>query len=234
MRTVEDRDVHSVHAYFLRAGTNAEPVSYEVERIRDGRSISSRRVVAKQHGKVIFYLSSSFHIDEDGYAHQESTPTGIPSPEELLKKKEATTDIPETANKDNVSSPFLILPIPENFFVSTNIHEPEAYFWIKTSEPLAKEKHQQTAALAFASDLGLLATALLPHPSSLFERSLFAASIDHAMWFHSNTIDLNDWILCHTQSPWAGKARGYARASLFTRQGELIASTAQEGLIRPT
>ncbi len=231
--TVDDRAPHSLHAYFLRPGASSDPVFYDVERIRDGNSVSSRRVVARQQDKVIFYLSASFHIHEDGYTHQRWTPSNLPSPEELLGERDASNDIPEHNNGEDAASPFLILPIPENFFTSTKRHAPETKFWIKTLSQLNSAQRYQNAALAFASDLGLLATAVLPHPTSLFEKDLMAASIDHAMWFHSDQVNMNDWLLCHTQSPWAGKARGFANASIYDRHGSLVASTAQEGLIRP-
>lgn len=232
MLTVEGRPPHSFHSYFLRPGNAQEPVYYEVELTRDGRSISSRRVIARQGGKTLLNMGASFHHKEEGFSHQVEFPQNIPSPEALLADNTTTRLIPETDVGSNTVSPFHILPIPENIFVSTQEHKPEAYFWIKPMSALPDKSAFHYAALSFASDLGLLATSLLPHPTSLFEAEIFAASIDHAMWFHSAELNFNDWILCHTTSPWAGQARGFAQASIFSKNGTLLASTAQEGMVR--
>ncbi len=231
--TVEGRNPHSLHAYFLRAGSSDAPVRYHVEKTRDGRSISSRRVVAMQFDRPIFYCSASYHIEEAGFEHQDTAPTDIPDPETLLRDSESHA-VAETADDDNESSPFQLLPIPENLFSSTEQHAPDALFWLKARSPLPEQPALQAAALAFVSDLGLLATAVLPHPASLFDPSIVAASIDHAMWFHHHDYKVSDWMLCRIHSPWAGNARGFSQASIFDRGGKLIASTAQEGLIRPS
>ena len=239
--TVKDTLPTSCHAYFLRAGTSDAPVIYDVEVVRDGNSISSRRVVARQHGRPIFHMSASFHKEEEGFEHQLEKPTNIPSPEEIIK----THGLPQTdqhiaeinktsANRPQMDVPFILLPVDENLFTSRKVREPEAYFWLKTNAELPDSPIFHLSALAFASDLGLLATSLLPHSVNLFDRSVFAASIDHAMWFHSNDFKADDWMLYKTESPWAGKARGYTQGSIFRRDGLLIATTTQEGLIRPS
>ena len=235
--TVEGVLPNSLHAYFLRPGRSDAPVIYDVENIRDGRSFCSRRVVARQHGHSIFYMTASFHVKEDGYEHQLSTPQGIPSPEDILARN--TTSIPdphiasENAHGESHDIPFQLLPVNDNLFASKDVHEPNTCFWIKTTEKLPKNPALHISALAFASDLGLLATTLLPHKTTLFDTSISGASLDHAMWFHYHDFRADEWMLYQTSSPWAGQARGFAQGRIFTREGKLIASTAQEGLIRP-
>lgn len=228
---------HSLHAYFLRAGSSESPVIYDVESVRDGRSLTSRRAVARQFGRPIFNMSASFHIDEPGYHHQESMPADIPSPEAILAHAArfgAKPTVPTgTREPGQSASPFEILPVEEDLFVSREKRPPDAVYWMKTSESLPDDPIYHLCALAFASDIGLLATSLLPHDVTIFDSAIFAASIDHAMWFHSADFRADDWILCKSHSPWSGGARGFANASIYTREGKLIASTAQEGLIRP-
>ncbi|WP_188151299.1 acyl-CoA thioesterase [Teredinibacter waterburyi] len=228
---------HSLHAYFLRAGKSDSAVIYDVEKVRDGRSISSRRAVARQNGRPIFNMSASFHKLEDGYHHQSAFPAGIPTPESLLKRaREANSEKPKEPRRVlplTEHSPFELLPIEADLFTSNRVREPEAFCWFRAVEPLPKNKILQYCALAYASDMGLLATSLLPHGISLFSGKIFAASIDHAMWFHSDQFSTEEWLLVHAYSPWAGGARGFARSSIYTEAGTLIASTAQEGLIRP-
>lgn len=223
---------HSLHAYFLRPGSSEAPVIYDVERIRDGNSFSSCRVVARQFGRPIFHMSLSFHREEEGYSHQNTLDKEIPSPEELLEQKAKLPKDPYVSHLEK-NSPLDILPVKENAFLSKNILQPENFFWIKAREVLNDDPIQHFCALTFASDMGLLATALLPHPTSIFDKQIMAASIDHAMWFHSTQFRADDWLLCHTFSPWAGGARGFTVGSIYNRTGDLVASTTQEGLVRP-
>jgi len=227
---------HSLHAYFLRAGKSDIPVIYDVEKVRDGRSITSRRVVARQYGRPIFNMSASFHYPEEGYHHQAPFPSGVPMPEEILAARGPLIHdehIPAPDGRQTTFNPFSLLPVDADLFSNTNSRPPEALFWIKANESLSNESIVHYCTLAFASDLGLLATTLLPHGVSIFSPSIFAASIDHAMWFHSSEFRADDWLLCRTYSPWAGGARGFAYSSLYTKEGKLILSTAQEGLVRP-
>lgn len=228
---------HSLHAYFLRAGSSEAPVIYDVENVRDGRSLASRHTVARQFGRPIFNLSASFHIEEPGYHHAEFMPSGVPLPEDILahrKKTNAPSGVPiGTREPDQSASPFEMVPIEEDLFVSREIRAPDAIYWMKASERLPDEPIFHMCALAFASDIGLLASALLPHDATIFDSTIFAASIDHAMWFHSSNFRADEWVLCKSHSPWAGGARGFSIAHIYTRDGQLIASTAQEGLIRP-
>lgn len=236
-KTVEqDRLPHSLHAYFLRPGTSETPVIYDVESVRDGRSLTSRRVVARQTGRPIFNMSTSFHNEEEGFFHQPEFPSGIPTPEELLEDYNKTEDdghIPAPrCDPKQASSPFQLLPVRGNLFAAKEINEPTAYFWMRSSEPLPDDAIHHYCALAFASDFGLLATTLLPHHATIFDKDMFAASVDHAIWFHSSNFRIDDWMLCESHSPWAGSSRGFARGSVFTRDGTLVASTVQEGIIR--
>lgn len=234
--TVETRLPHSLHAYFLRPGSSESPVIYDVETVRDGRSLTSRRVVARQSGRPIFNMSASFHGEEEGFFHQPPMPEGIPTPEELLKTCKPSTAEDHLTSRDcdpnQAASPFQLLPINGNPFTSKQEHAPTAYFWMRSTEPLPTQPIFHYCALAFASDLGLLATALLPHKATLFDNTMFAASVDHAIWFHNATFRADEWLLCESYSPWAGSSRGFAQAKVFTRDGTLVASTAQEGIIR--
>ncbi|WP_018416468.1 acyl-CoA thioesterase [Teredinibacter turnerae] len=237
-KTIDDPNLlpHSLHAYFLRAGKSADPVIYDVEMVRDGQSIRSRRAVARQYGKPIFNMSASFHQLEEGYHHQEAMPEGIASPEELLKTANPIVHdhhIPPSDNRAGAFNPLEILPLDGVSCDTTEVRAPRAMFWMRAKERLSDECIEHYCTLAFASDLGLLATTLLPHNTSLFTGEIIAASIDHAMWFHSREFRADDWLLCTTYSPWAGNARGFAHGSIFTRDGRLILSTCQEGLIRP-
>ncbi|WP_236074913.1 acyl-CoA thioesterase [Teredinibacter purpureus] len=226
---------HSLHAYFLRAGKSDAPVIYDVEKVRDGRSVISRRVVARQFGRPIFNMSASFHYPEEGFHHQTTFPVGIPMPEALLEQRSPPSSedpLPAPDKGHATTNPFHLLPVDDDLFTSTKVRPAEAYFWIKTREQLSLDKIGHCAVLAFASDLGLLATALLPHGTSIISPDIFPASVDHAMWFHSMDFRADEWLLCHSYSPWAGAGRGFAHSSLFTKEGQLILTTAQEGLIR--
>ena len=236
-RTCDQGLPHSLHAYFLRAGSSESPVIYDVERVRDGRHFNSRRAVARQFGRPIFNMSVSFHVQEEGFFHQEPMPGNIPTPEELIAKYAKASGrsyIPTgTREPGHEASPFEIVPIVEDTFTSPTRQEPNACYWLRTTEALPKDTIFHCCALAFASDIGLLATALLPHPVTIIDSTIFAASIDHAMWFHSHEFEADQWLLCKSHSPWAGGARGFATAHVYTREGQLVATSAQEGLIRP-
>ncbi|WP_086931822.1 acyl-CoA thioesterase [Agarilytica rhodophyticola] len=221
---------NSLHAYFLRAGSSEIPVIYDVEKVRDGRSFNSRRAVARQFGRPIFNMSTSFHKEEKGYEHQLPLPDNIPHPEEIIARQKKTAELSEE-HKNSVT-PFHLVAVDEDVFSTKVIDPPVGYFWMKAMKPLPDSPIVHYCALAFASDLGLLATALLPHEATVFTKNMVSASIDHAMWFHSRNFRADEWLLCKTFSPWAGNARGFTQGSIFNMKGELVASTAQEGLIR--
>lgn len=223
---------NSLHAYFLRPGTSASPVIYDVESVRDGRSFSCRRVVARQSGRPIFNMSASFHATEEGYHHQVQYPENIPLPDEILGERGHFLTGNKIFDADTAKLPFHFLPVDQSIFSSEVTDPPESYFWIKAKHKLPDSPISHYCALAFASDMGLLACALLPHNASIFDKDLVVASIDHAMWFHRRDFKVDEWLLCKTYSPWAGNARGFAQANIFNLDKQLIASTTQEGLIR--
>lgn len=234
-RTVEDRNAHSLHCYFMRPGDPNVPIIYDVDKIRDGKSFTTRRVVAIQHGKPIFSLSASFQIEEDGFDHQIDMPD-VPRPEELLSEKELIEtymDLAPQNVRDYWSRP---RPIEVRFtslkhYISKEKLEPKQHVWIKATAPVPEDHLRSSSVLAYLSDMTLLDTSLFAHGTSIFNRNLQVASLDHAMWFHRKA-DFSDWILYTQDSPSATGARGFTRGSLYTRNGTLIASVAQEGLIR--
>lgn len=221
------RRCHSLHAYFLRAGDPAIPILYEVDISRDGGSFSVRRVVAIQHGQQIFVLSASFQKDEAGFTHQAAMPD-VPPPEALAPAE----SLPDSLWR---ARPFEFRPVIPRGLADRPARAALDHIWFRVSAPLARlaerEEILHQAFLAYASDMSLLDTALLPHGKGLFS-NLQAASLDHAMWFH-RPFRADAWMLYSQDSPSASGARGFARGMIFARDGTLIASVAQEGLIRP-
>ncbi|MGN6550500.1 MAG: acyl-CoA thioesterase II [Pararhizobium sp.] len=235
-RTVgEGRYVHSLHAYFMRPGDPSVPIVYEVDRIRDGSSFTTRQIVAIQHGAAIFSMSASFQIDEDGFEHQMAMPE-TPAPETLMGEEEIKAHFLDRA-PENIrrywqrERPIEIRPLSLAHYVSREKLKPEQRVWVRTTGPVPNERHLQAAVLAYLSDMTLLDTSLFAHGLSVFDKSLQAASLDHAMWFH-RPHRLDDWLLYAADSPNASGARGMTRGSLVARDGRLVASVAQEGLIR--
>ncbi|KQS63750.1 acyl-CoA thioesterase II [Rhizobium sp. Leaf371] len=235
-RTVSaDRFVHSLHAYFMRPGDPAVPIIYEVDRIRDGGSFTTRRVVAIQHGAAIFALSASFQVEEEGLEHQVAPPK-VPQPEELMGEAEMKAmflaNAPEAIRRYwERPRPIEIRPVSLKHYVSREPQEPVQHVWVKATGPVPDDRPLQAAVLAYLSDMTLLDTSLRAHGTSIFDRDLQVASLDHAMWFH-RPCALDDWLLYTQDSPSTGGARGMNRGSLYDRSGNLIASVAQEGLIR--
>jgi acyl-CoA thioesterase-2 len=235
-RTVEaDRFVHSLHAYFMRPGDPSVPIVYQVERLRDGSGFNTRRVLAIQHGKGIFAMSVSFQIEEEGFDHQISMPD-VPPPETLLGEKEIKerylAHAPEPIRRYwERERPIEIRPVSLTHYFSNTKLDPRQDVWVRATGPVPENRPYQAAVLAYLSDMTLLDAALFAHGTSIFDQSLQVASVDHAMWFH-RPCKLDDWLLYTQDSPSASGARGMTRGSLFTRSGVLIASVAQEGLIR--
>lgn len=231
----ETRPAHSLHCYFMRPGDPKIPIIYHVDKIRDGRSFTTRRVVAVQHGKPIFSLSASFQIIEDGYDHQIDMPD-VPQPEDLPSESELKEKFLEHAPKNireywNRERPIEVRPTSLEHYISKNKLKPEQHVWIRTTSGIPDDYVTSNATLAYLSDMTLLDTSLFAHGTSIFNRNLQVASLDHAMWFHRKP-DFSNWILYTQDSPSASGARGFTRGSLYTRSGILIASVAQEGLIR--
>jgi acyl-CoA thioesterase-2 len=235
IRTVEGRLAHSLHAYFLRAGDPAVPIIYEVDRIRDGGSFSTRRVVAIQHGQAIFSMSASFHKPEEGLYHQFPMPD-VPPPEALPSEaelKERFIDrLPEPVKAYwQRERPIEIRPVDLSRFLSPGNQAPTQLVWIKATGKLGDDFSLHQCVLAYASDFTLLDTALIAHGRFVFDPTLMLASLDHAIWFHRR-FRADDWLLYAQDSPTSGAGRAFCRGTFFTRDGELVASTAQEGLIR--
>jgi len=234
-RTIDDdRSVHSLHAYFLRPGQVGVPIVYEVDRIRDGRSFSTRRVVAIQHGEAIFNMAASFHVLEPGFEHARPFPVGTPEPESLPDFAERVA-----ARKTAIPREILDMPRPidqRNVDIDfDDRHEhafpPHQRVWIKASGDLGDDPRTHACLLAYASDASVLDTSLLPHRRTFMSPDMMMASIDHAMWFHK-AFRMDEWLLYEQDSPVAQGARGLGRGLVYTREGELVASVAQEGLIR--
>ena len=234
-RTVEDRPIHSLHGYFLRPGDPAVPIVYEVDRIRDGRSFTTRRVVAIQHGRAIFSMSASFQVVEQGLNHQIDMPD-VPPPEELPGEEELRASFLENA-PENIrrywlrERPIELRPVNLEHYLSDRKFDPRQYVWVRATGPLPDRQDIHDCVLAYASDMTILDTALFAHGRSVFSPDLQVASLDHAMWFH-RPFRADDWLLYAQDSPNASGARGFSRGSLYTRNGTLVASVTQEGLVR--
>jgi acyl-CoA thioesterase II len=234
-QTVENREVHSLHAYFLRRGDFNSPIVYEVDRAWDGKHFSTRRVVAIQHGAQIFNMSASFQLPEQGVDHQITMPD-VPMPESLQDMqtlyRAASSKAPDAMRRVlEQKRPFEFRPVEPPDFSRAQKLPPIAHVWFKAVAPLPDDEALHRCLLAYASDFGLLGTALRPHALSMMSNKLVIASIDHAMWFHRK-VRVDDWLLYAMDSPSASGARGFTRGSLFSRDGRLVASASQEGLIR--
>jgi len=236
-QTVENREVHSLHAYFLRRGDFNSPIVYEVDRAWDGKHFCTRRVVAIQHGAQIFNMSASFQVPERGLDHQISMPD-VPMPEALEDLQSlyraALSKAPEAVRRVlEQKRPFEFRPVEVPDFAYSVKQTPIKHVWFRAVARLPDDEALHRCLLAYASDFGLLDTALRPHAMNMMSSKLVIASIDHAMWFH-RPVRVDDWLLYAMDSPSASGARGFNRGSLFARDGRLVASASQEGLIRVT
>jgi len=233
--TVEDRQAHSLHAYFLRAGDHTAPIVYNVDRSRDGRSFSSRRVVAIQHGRPIFTLAVSFQVEEEGLEHQFEIPD-VPPPEDVgqmaLPPLEEFEAMPRSIQRwlDRFG-PFEFRAVRGSDPAHQAPQPPFKELWFKLHGQLKDDPELHRALLAYASDFHLIGTATLPHGISWVQGKLMMASLDHAMWFHRD-FRLDDWLLYVCDSPSTSGGRGLARGMIYDRRGRLVASTAQEGVVR--
>lgn len=240
----EGRAVHSLHGYFLRPGDANKPIVYTVDPIRDGKSFTTRRVVAVQGGVAIFSLSASFQIDEPGLDHQAVEMPDVQGPEELLNERElgkryldrlpdAVRDKLPKAMKERVVAerPIEVRPIGPIDPMNPGVREPIKHVWFRANGELPDSPNLHQYLLAYASDFHLLGTSMMPHDVSWLTPGMQVASLDHAMWFH-RPFRFDDWLLYDMDAPSSQNARGLARGRWFTRDGVLVASTAQEGLIR--
>jgi acyl-CoA thioesterase-2 len=234
--TIEDgRVVHSMHAYFLRRGDFTKPIVYSVDRSRDGGSFSARRVVALQNGEQIFICSASFQEPETGLEYQATMPV-VPPPEELkplAKPPQAEIDkLPEKLRRWlEIERPFEFRPVQTYNPLAPVATNPVRQVWIRAVDKLPDDMALHRCLLAYVSDYWLLDTSTMPHGSSFLRGNLIMASIDHAIWFH-RPARVDEWLLYSLDSPSSSGARGFSRGSFYTRDGVLVASTAQEGLIR--
>ena len=214
----EERQVHSLHGYFLRPGDASMPVVYQVDRVRDGGSFTTRRITAIQKGRPIFFCSASFHGEENGFSHEVQMPT-LPGPDSL----------------DSGANIRRFDGHPIEFLHLEDTAEPgqpaRKRLWFRLNGELPDNPALHRYLLAYSSDFNLLTTALVPHGIRFGDPALQIASLDHSLWFHRD-VSVNDWLLYDMDSPWAGGARGLARGSIYNRQGQLVASSAQEGLTR--
>jgi len=234
-RTVEDRFAHSLHGYFIRPGDPTIPIIYEVDRARDGRSFATRRVVAIQHGHPIFTMSVSFQVDEEGFDHQFDMPD-VPQPEDLPSDAELKAKLidkmPEHIRKFwQRDRPIEFRPVQFRDYINPEKQEPFQNLWFRTTSNPAADRALNQCILAYASDMTLIDNCLLPHGRSFLDKDLKLASLDHTMWFHRQ-FEFDDWMLYVQDSPSASGSRGFNRGSIYDRSGRLIASVAQEGLIR--
>lgn len=234
-RTVEGRFPHSLHGYFMRPGDPAAPIIYEVDRIRDGRSFVTRRVNAIQHGHAIFSMAASYHLDEPGYEHQMAMPD-VPRPDQLpsekvLKEQMMPTMPVAIRSYFERERPIELRHCDPLRYVDGKPRPPEQSVWIRATAPLPDDPAIHQCVLAYASDMTLLDAALVAHGSTVFSGEIQAASLDHALWFH-RPFRADQWLLYTQDSPFTGGARGFTRGRIYTETGELVASVAQEGLIR--
>ena len=234
-RTVDGCGVHSLHCYFMRPGDPSVPIIYEVDRIRDGRSFTTRRVVAIQHGHAIFSMSGSFQIEEPGLDHQIPMPE-VPEPESLPDERQLKERflplMPEAVRRYwERERPIEMRPVDLTRYMSRKPLEPRQHLWFRATDALPDDPLVHQSVLAYASDMTLLDSSLLAHGRSIFDRDLQVASLDHALWFH-RPFRADDWLLYAQDSPNTSGARGFSRGEIYARDGRLVASVAQEGLVR--
>jgi acyl-CoA thioesterase-2 len=228
------RPPHSLHAYFLLGGDPKAPIIYDVDRIRDGKSFTTRRVVAIQHGEAIFTMAVSFHHDEPGLSHQGKMPD-VPAPDALAKtadRERLLPLMPEPVRRYyERARPIELRPVELERYLGKPLAGDRFHVWMRASGQLPDDPAIHQCVLAYASDMTLLDTAMVPHGRTLFEKSIMAASLDHALWFH-RPFRADDWLLYAQDSPNMSGARGFSRGQIFASDGTLVASVAQEGLVR--
>ncbi len=236
----EGMGAHSLHAYFLRGGTEGLDTQYEVSRDLDGRSFANRRVVARQEDAAILTLTASFQRVEEGLSHQDAPMPNVPPPEELVPDADQHRAMVERAGERMTEAqralilrprPLEMRTVGKLHWMNTEPSPPLAHSWFRTVAPLPDDPALHRAVLAYASDYTLLGTAALPHGLSWMRGELTGASLDHAIWFHAPA-RADEWLLYTTDSPWTGSGRGFNRGRMFDRAGNLVASVAQEGMMR--
>ncbi len=236
-RTVDapGRSPHSLHGYFMLPGDPKVPIIYEVDRIRDGKSFTTRRVVAIQHGQAIFTMAVSFHRDEPGLAHQAKMPD-VPKPEELPSENEIRQSVlpmmPDPVRRYyERERPIELRPVEYGRYLGQKYENGQFHVWIRATGRLPDDPAIHQCVLAYASDMTLLDAALIPHGRTVFEKRIMAASLDHALWLH-RPFRADEWLLYAQDSPNLSGSRGFSRGLIFSQDGTLVASVAQEGLVR--
>lgn len=230
-----ERSVHSFHSYFLHPGDATKPIIYDVENLRDGRSFSTRRVKAVQNGRPIFYLTASYHGEQEGFEHQSTMPD-VPGPENFASEAELAKSI-EQYLPEQIRDTFCgekaieVRPAIVVNPLRPKKTEPKQYLWIKANGTVPNNQLIHQYILAYASDWGFLVTALHPHEVSLLTPKFQVATIDHSMWYH-RPLRIDEWLLFVIESPNASNTRGLVRGEIFNQQGELVASAIQEGVMR--
>ena len=232
----EDRVVHSFHSYFLLPGDAQKPVVYDVEIVRDGKSFSARRVKAIQNGRSIFYMTASFQTPEAGMSHQFADMPDVPRPEDVepdIRMYERNYAHLGRRMREALSyhRPIDIRTVDAVASFTAKNRKPVRATWLKTEEVLGDNQSMHQAVLSYASDYHFLSTSLQPHGVQITDKNLVIATIDHAMWFH-RPVNMNEWLLYVMESPVSESARGLVRGQIFNQQGELVASTMQEGIMR--
>ena len=234
-RSAEGKAAHSLHAYFMRPGNEDFPIVFRVVRDFDGRSFATRRVIATQRGEPILNMAASFQHAEEGFAHQAAMPD-VPAPETLRPETDLRAEVadrlPEAARRFFLRPrPIEIRPCEPRGWFEPRPGDPAQAIWLRTAAPIGDDPALHRAVLAYASDMALLGTAMLPHGVNWLTPGMQVASLDHALWLHE-PFRADEWLLYACDSPWAGHARGFNRGRIFTRDGRLVASVAQEGLMR--
>jgi acyl-CoA thioesterase II len=235
IRSVEGKSIHSLHGYFLLPGNPALPITYQVKRLRDGRSFASRQISALQNGQVIFDMLASFHLREAGLAHQLPMPE-VAKPESLPGEAQLKRDfipkLPENRQKYwNRERPIEFRPVDPAGYFQRVVAPPYQNIWFRATQTLPDDPALHACFLAYASDMSILDSAMVPHGKSIADADLQPASLDHALWFHED-FRVDSWLLYAQDSPWSGHARGLGRGLIYAADGHLIASVAQEGLVR--
>lgn len=231
----EDRVIHSFHSYFLRPGDSQKPIIYDVESLRDGKSFSARRVSAIQNGQPIFYMTASFQSPESGYEHQKPMPQvkgpdNLPNEQQMAQKMAHM--LPEKLREKFIAErPLEIRPVQIHNPLRGHVDKPQRQVWIRANGTLPDDLRTHQYLLGYASDLNFLPVALQPHGKGFLEPDMQVATIDHSMWFHRE-MNFNDWLLYSVESTSASGARGFVRGEFYNLQGELVASTVQEGVMR--
>lgn len=234
-KSVEGRPAHSLHAYFMRAGDEALPIIYRVVRDFDGRSFSNRRIIAMQKGEPILNMTASFHVREEGLSHQDEMPD-VPPPEALETQNQFferhRASLPEKLSRWLTRARAIeIRPVDPDPPMEPRPRPATGHAWFRAAAPLDADAAMHRAVLAYATDMTLLGACLLPHGVNWIRDPLQTTSLDHAVWLHEE-LRADEWLLYATDSPWAGHARGFNRGRIFSRDGRLVASVAQEGLVR--